>query len=261
MCKRLAILATLTLLGGCGGKKVITVPQNVAPAGGDFPAVVRLERYEFAFVKLPVKNGSIRFQVAQAPVRAAYTDKKGYAAACVPVPAEPGCYGLHVQHQGADGDERAVIAAVHVWKADEKIVAVDADHLPTGGARSAPAVAAVEALSAQGRVLYLSRCDIDRQTALNRRLCGAGYPNGPIIAWSGSASKASAELAGLRKTFPNFKMGLTADDDAARAMACALEWVVTVGPSQPKLGSQATHTHHASWDDLGAKITASQAAR
>ena len=78
-----ALMAVLSaaLGGGCGGQYILTVPDQVAPAGGQAATVARLQRSEFGSFAPPVKKAALRFQADGGPLRGAYTDSQGYAAA------------------------------------------------------------------------------------------------------------------------------------------------------------------------------------
>ena len=73
----LCLVGGLLLSCGCGGDYILTVPDMVAPAGGEGMAVVRLQRTDFMFVPMAVKEALIQLQVGDEPRRGAYSDKAG----------------------------------------------------------------------------------------------------------------------------------------------------------------------------------------
>ena len=86
------------LCAGCGGQYLLTVSDQVAPAGGEAAVVVRLQRSEFYMVYVAVKDAAIRLQVGRGKDRGAYTDALGYAGTTLPAPETVGRYMLSVRH-------------------------------------------------------------------------------------------------------------------------------------------------------------------
>jgi len=171
-------------LGGCGGQYILTVPDQLAPAGGQTAAVIRLQRNDFFVLSLPVKSAPVRFRVDDGPERAAYTDDLGYAGAMMPAPAATGLYTLDIAHLDKWGDEVTGKGAFYVWDPNAPAVAVDMDCLPgllLGSARGA--AAAIGRLATGGNVLYLTRRAARELGDAHRRLRRAGYPEGPILTW------------------------------------------------------------------------------
>ncbi len=122
------MLACVCALAGCRGQYIITLGDQVAPAGGNANVAMRLERYEFGSLRMSVEGQPMRFQVGDRPEneRGAYTDVLGFtgtldeplAGTAVPVPEEPGKYVLKVSLQDDLGDEAHAEAALYVWKRD-----------------------------------------------------------------------------------------------------------------------------------------------
>ena len=121
----LCLPACLLLSGGCGGNYVLTVPDMVAPAGGEGVSVVRLQRADFLYVPMAVKEALMQLQVGDEPHRGAYTDAFGYAGTTLPVPAKPGQYKLQAIHSDHWGDEVRAESRAYVWDANAPAVADD----------------------------------------------------------------------------------------------------------------------------------------
>ena len=126
-------LLSATLTGGCGGYYVLTVPDQVAPVGGEAVAVARLQRTEFLLVGSPMRKAALRFQATGCRERAAYTDKIGYAGASVPVPKKAGRFELVVSNPDNEGEGIFQSAPLFVWDPEREVVAVDLDCLPRSG--------------------------------------------------------------------------------------------------------------------------------
>jgi len=145
---------------------------------------VRLQKNDFFVLSLPEKDAALRFQIAGGPLRGAYTDKKGYAGAVVPVPAEVGEYQLVVSHLDRQGEEITADAPAYVWDAGRRAAAVDLDCLPMlPGRKLLAARSAMMALSADANIVYLTTEGIHDHDKLHRRLKDFGYPDGPILIW------------------------------------------------------------------------------
>lgn len=209
MRRGVALLLASLLTGGCGGYYTLTVPDQVAPAGGEAVAVARLQRNDFLFVDVAAREAAIQFKVADCRERGAYTDKIGYAGAAVPVPADVGRYEMVVSHLDFEGEEVVANVPLYVWDPAKVVVAVDLDSLPRSG-RSflestratwsrlsrgmiAPPPSGREAVAAARRalgrvagganVLYLTREKVAAHAAMHEWLTTAGYPDGPILLW------------------------------------------------------------------------------
>jgi len=209
MRRGLPLLMAAFLAQGCGGYYILTVPDQVAPAGGEAVAVARLQRSEFLFIAGPAREAAIRFQVADCPERGAYTDKIGYAGATVPAPAQPGRYEMTVSHLDFEGEEISATVPLYVWDPGKPVAAVDLDCLPrtSGGfwaatqaawsrmslgmissppsGREAVAAArrALGRIAGGSNVLYLTRQNVADHAGLHDWLTTEGYPQGPILLW------------------------------------------------------------------------------
>lgn len=265
----LFLLCTAALTGGCGGQYILTVPDQLAPAGGEATTVVRLQRNDFFVLAPATKDALMQFRIAGGPLRAAYTDKFGYAGTTVPVPAEPGRYRLVVSHLDIYGDEVTAERPAYVWKADRPAIAVDMDCLPglwLGDAKSA--AVALRRLADGANVLYLTRRSTRRHPGAHKRLRNAGYPDGPILLWRRERwhivrekwrgvpivrvvveSRLVGQLPEVRKTFPGLTVGICNSQLAASAFSAAGLRCVVVGAPSVKAKTQLTHRK--SWAQLG----------
>lgn len=264
--RRLAGIAILAgVVGGCGGHYILTVPDQVAPAGGKVTPVVRLQRNDFFVLDLAVEGAPLQFRLAAGPMQAAYTDKLGYAAVHLDVPAASGRHMLSIDLQDADGEELAGTASVHVWPADKPVLAVDLDCLPYPGHDDADAAAAaLRRLVGDGHVLYFTRDAVGRHERLHGLLEICNYPDGPVLLWQRQRwhivreswykvrvvveSRLVSQLGELRKTFPLLRAGVCDSALAARAFAAAGLRCILVKPGL-KLGATDV-AREASWSEL-----------
>lgn len=256
MPKRLiASLALSLALTGCGGQYILTVPDQVAAAGGQSVAVARLQRNDFFVLAPPIEGAALRFRVEEQGERAAYTDRLGYAGAAVPVPAQEGLYTLRVDHMDREGDEAHATAPVYVWNAQTPVVAVDLDALRLDAARPAEAAAqALRKLAARPvRILYLTDRRINRHARIHRRLAELNLPDGPVLLWQREfwhivyvaslipsvkiptvkiETRLVSQLAGLRQTLPKLQAGIAGSNTACRAFLAADLKCITLVPTR-----------------------------
>ena len=222
------------LLAGCGGQYVITVGDQVAPAGGEAAVVVRLQQHEFSDVKRNIEHAPMRLRIDDGPERGAFTDELGFAGTTVRAPAEPGKFRLTVAMQDAAGDEASRDAPVYVWKKDAAVAAVDLDALPeVGESAAAEARTALSRTAEKYKLLYLTRTDVYDLAPARQKFEAAGYPSGPILVWqrryrhfarSGSLrlpqviteSKLMTSLSYLRELFPNLKVAVCGSEAASK---------------------------------------------
>jgi hypothetical protein len=245
--RALLLLALLSAaVGGCSGHYVISAPDQVAAAGGQAATVVRLQKHEFAGVLLPVKRLPVRLQTPGGPLRGAFTDDAGYAAATVPAPSESGLYTMEVALQDRRGDEAAARAPFYVFRPDAAVTAVDLGALPD---KSDPAArSALTALAAKGGVIYMTTGPLSRTADIRSRLLAQGYPDGPILLWQSQGwhvvrdgalprivveSRLVSPLDHLRTILPGLTHGITSQDDGARELARAGLKVVFIGRENP----------------------------
>jgi len=268
--RRRAVLCLLFLAaaacGGCGGHYILTVPDQVASAGGETAAVVRLQRNDFFVLSPPVKAAAMRFRVADGPLRGAYTGKLGYAGATVVVPKEPGRYVLNVAHLDIYGDEVIREAPTYVWAPDRAVVAIDLDSLPglwLGSSKEA--ARALRRLAEQASLVYLTRRSTRRHADTHRDISRAGYPDGPILLWRRQRwhivrdgrlrlprvvveSRLVSQLDELRKVFANLTTGVSRSRLAAKAFAEAGLDCVVVGSARLTVPTKVTY--RANWAEL-----------
>ena len=226
MQRAMSYMVLAAILGGCSGGYILTIPDQVAPTGGDATPVIRLRRNELGRMKVPVRDALMQFRLAGGPLRGAYTDEIGYAGAVVPTPDKPGRYALSVRHVNSrEGDDVEGTADVFAWPADAKILAVDMDCLPYPGHEDAPAAAvALRGLAPNGYIVYFSRDAISRHERMHEVLDLGGYPTGPILLWQRERmhvvrkswrlpkivveSRLVSQLEELRKIFPGLSVGV-----------------------------------------------------
>ena len=250
---------------GCTGNYILTVPDQVAPAGGEAVTVVRLQRSEIALLALPVEIAVIRFRADDGQERAAYTDSLGYAGTTVPVPMKKGTHVLHVTHLDREGDEIYQTVPLYVWDPNRPAVAVDLDSLPPAWLKEAAAAArqGLQRLAEERNVCYLTRRPVEVHAAAHRDLAAGGYPDGPVLLWQQERwhilregmwkvrvvveSKLVSQLPFLRKTFPGLQTGLTDSAASAKAFAEAGMRVLMVGGAA---GSGPNDVRYADWGDL-----------
>jgi hypothetical protein len=268
---RIRVCLSLALaVGGCGGHYILTVPDQVAAAGGEAMPVVRLQRNDFFVVSVAVNEAAMRFQVADCKERGAYTDKLGYAGTTVPVPDRPGRYTLTVSHMNKDtGDEYQAKAPVYVWNPDRAVVAVDMDGLPglpIGSAKQA--AGAIHRLAADANILYLTRQWTEGHPRAHPALIAAGYPDGPVLTWQRQQwhvvregkyniprmvieDRMVSQLPEIRRWLPKADLGICQSSLSAKAFADAGLRVVLVGPAAVDAKTQLIRRQ--SWQDLADK--------
>jgi hypothetical protein len=265
---RIALLVACGVhLCGCGGYYILTVPDQLAPAGGDATAVIRLQRNDFFVMAFGVEDAPMRFRAGGGTERAAYTDDLGYAGTTVPAPERPGRYALSVALQDVEGEEIGAEAPMYVWDRGRDVIAVDLDCLPRKGSDRAPqAAAALRKLSERANILYFTRESVRRHKQLHARLEGGGYPDGPILLWQRQRwhivrgrwniprivieSRLVSQLPSLRKTFPRLEAGVGRCALSAKAFDEAGVRVVVVGDAKVNARDL---TRRASWADLAEK--------
>jgi len=263
------LMGGLLLSGGCGGNYVLTVPDMVAPASGKAVAVVRLQRADFLYVPMAVKNALIQLQVGDEPHRGAYTDALGYAGTTLPAPAKPGRYKLQASHSDHWGDEVRAESWAYVWDANAPAVAVDLDCLPgmSLGFSKQSSLALVRAAKG-ANILYLTRRSSSSHAKLHAQLAKAGYPDGPILEWQRQywhivrdgkyynmprvvvENRLVSQLPDIRAMLPGLTMGICEDSLAAKAFAESNMRVVVVGSAQVEAKDV---VRRASWSELAEK--------
>jgi hypothetical protein len=259
-------LTWTTALAGCSGQYILTAPDQVAPAGGEVRAVVRLQRHEFLRLTPAVEEAVLRFRATGGPVRAGYTDEDGYAGVNVPAPREPGRYALSIAYQDDYGDELSDAVPLYVWEPQTRIVAVDADCLrPPVESPQAPE--ALRKIAQDARILYLTRADVDEHGRLHYRLQRWGYPDGPVLLWQRRRwrlvegkwripkiefeDRLVNQLSELRKDFPGLATGVCECELAAKAFAEAGLETILVGDAEVPSQYVSRHTSWAKLSETG----------
>lgn len=263
---RIGLALLLTMLTGCGGRYILTVPEQVGPTGGQAVVVARLQMEEFVNFPRAVKDVALRFRVEDGPQRGAYTDKIGYAAAMVPLPAKAGRYHVTVEHTDKDGREVGRFTPVYAWDAQTPVVAVDLDSIASpGGTKGTPAGQALDKISQHANILYLTQRPLREHANLRGRLKGGGFPDGPILLWQreywhvareGVLTKVVVEdrlisqLPSLKKQFPNFVMGITNSTSAVQTFLTAGIKPVYIGQEAWFLPRVPPDARRSSWMEL-----------
>jgi hypothetical protein len=239
----------LPAMVGCSGEYILTAPDQLAPSGSTTSAVVRLQKQEVFLFSPPIGNAAIRFWVADGPLRGAFTDKNGYAAAAVPVPDKPGLYNLSIAAQDIQGDEAKADFPAYVWPADKPIVAVDLECLPPPGKDADTARAAMAKVAGGANILYFTRRGVREYPALREGIQGNHLPDGPILPWrleDWTAAKMTSPLPQLRRQFPNLAIGICNSQSAAATFGAVGMECVIVGGGKVK----APMVRYLSWTEL-----------
>ena len=259
-------LLLFAALNGCGGYYILTVPDQLAPAGGDAKVVVRLQRNDFFVLAFPVKDAAIQFRLAgRATPHSAHTDDRGYAGSVVEAPEKPGEYVIVIEHQDREGEELRTDAPLFVWDTARKVIAVDIDCLPQSRRRSGSAAGgALAVLARDANLLYLTRRSVNRHGKAHKWLRANGYPDGPILLWKRQRwhidrlgrlpklvveSRLVSQLGELRETFKGLTAGVCTSWLAARGFAEAGLHTVIVGDGNVDVEN---FTRRTSWSTLAA---------
>ena len=267
--KKISLLLMVCLAtSGCGGYYTMTVGDHVGPTGTEVPVVVRLQRNDFFFLNFPVKNAVMCFRVADGELRAAYTDKSGYAGTTVPTYSKPGRYTLHVDHMDAQGEEISADVPIFLWDPKREVIAVDADALPLLNHEGADAAAAsLRGLNKNADIIYLTRKPVQKHSEMHRQLETGHYPDGVILLWKHKRwrverggrfnlprvvieSRLISQLPELRKMFPKLSVGICTSTIAAKTFAAAGMRSVIVGSPPAEVPNC---TSRNSWTELGKK--------
>ncbi len=267
MPRLLCAIVVAVLCGGCGGNYILTVPDQVAPAGGDAAAVVRLQRAEVYRVALPVEGAALRFRVAGGPERGAYTDENGYAGTTVPVPDKPGCYKMTVDHMDKEGDEIGAEVSCYAIDANRPVVVVDLESLPPlGTPAAATARDALQRVAAEAAIIYVTQKPVKEHIHAHQGLRQENFPDGPVLTWqresyhivrTGSGAikmsrivfenRMVSQLPTLKKLFGRLKAGVTNSSATAKLYADAGIDVIALAPMD-----DVKVIKHVSWDTLDA---------
>ena len=254
------------LMAGCGGHYILTAPDQIAPAGGDAPVVVRLQRNDFFVLDLAWKDEPITFRIHIGDERNAWTDDLGYAGALVPAPEAPGNYAMSIYYKDPDGEELIGQAPVYVWDSDGPIIAIDVDALPMSDFEgdATDAVEAVTRMAKAANIIYMTRRDVKDHAWVHEILELGGYPSGPVLKWrsqrygiardtSGRVpmlkieSRLVSQLGQLKDAFDGLTAGITDNTLSAQAFADAGLSVHMVGWAADPVGVEVSRT---SWAEL-----------
>lgn len=251
------LMGALLVQAGCSGRYVFTLPDQVAPVGGETAAVLRLQRQEVGAWYMPARDALVRFQAENGPLRAAFTDKRGYAAASVPVGDTTGVFFLHVAHTNLRGDEYEAYVPTYVWDPDSYVTAVDVDALPMRHNQAQQK--AMATLAAGSYIVYFTDEDVADHAELHEDLARAGYPEGPIIQWSREdwrivrdtsgkiprlvlTNKVVSPLDFLKKQFPNLQAGVAGSRIGRRSFGGGGLKLVTLEQAAELYGNELTPT-------------------
>lgn len=259
------VLLFVFIPAGCSGRYILTVPDQVAPAGGLAAVAVRLQQYEFASLKRSIEDAPIRFRIDKGLERGAFTDELGFAGTTVPVPEKAGKYSLQVAMQNSDGDEVSVSAPAYVWKKDSPVIIVDLDCLPNSPEKKVAVVRnALKTLSTNAHIIYLTQSGIDEKTMLRKRIRKCGYPDGPILIWLQryhhftrmgrlrfpqivTEAHLVSRLKYLREMFPNLSQGVCDSYRSARAFCRVGIHPIIIGNAKIE---NPTITRYKTWAEL-----------
>jgi hypothetical protein len=259
-------LFCLSWFSGCGGYYILTVPDHVAPNGGEAAAIVRLQRNDAFILSPAVRGAAMRFYVPGSAERAAYTDKLGYAGTTVAVPKKPGRYTFRTEHLDYEGEEIAGEGPLYVWDPQRRAVAVDLDALPMSAGGGDSASAALRRVGEEANVVYLTRRSTRHHGGLHDQLNAVGYPDGPILMWQRQRwhivkgrfniprivveSRLVSQLPHLRETFPGLTVGICDSGLAARAFAGAELRCIVIGDAGVDAPDMTRLAH---WSELTAE--------
>lgn len=274
---RMSMMLLLSVACGCSGQYILTVPEQVVPVGGQVVMVARMQQEEFTGYRPAVRDIALQCRVANGPLRCAYTDRLGYAAAALPAPPAPGRYHVTVTHIDKDGREVTTFTPLYVWDKDAPVVAVDLDAFLTRsspqGAKGDAAKSVRKALAIiqrRANIVYMTQRPIREHAFLHDGLASGEFPDGPILSWQREffenrhktttgaldifavEDRLVSQLPGLKKTFPNLRMGITDSPVAARSMLAEGLKVVYVGQEGPLSPKVSPEVRRSSWSELAA---------
>ena len=196
----LSVGCGVVLLAGCSGQYVITSPDQIAPVDGETAVVLRVQRQEVACWYRPAREALVRMQVEGGPLRAAFTDTNGYAAATVPVGETTGIFYLHLAHTTLRGNEYETYIPTHVWDPQARVTAVDVKALPRR--RNDVQRTLMARLAAGSYIIYFTTESIGDHAEVREKLEKAGYPQGPIV------QRQAGVLEALQERFPRLEVGV-----------------------------------------------------
>jgi hypothetical protein len=254
------LVMVLALVVGCGGGYVMTVPDQVVPAGRQAALIAMLQHYEVYKWARPEEGSVLRFSIDDGPMLAAYTDKLGYAGVTMPAPSVDGVYRISVHHMDPDGDEAMGCGWLFVWDPRRAVTAVDLDAV---GEEDSSAAEALVRVARDSNIIYLTSDPGWHDMKARRRLERQMLPNGPILLWQREKWRLTQDdrlrtpklvidtrmvspLEQLRELFPTLCRGITASQDSADAFAAAGLTPVVI--NSPKVKGEVEHL--TSWAQL-----------
>ncbi|RPI63003.1 MAG: hypothetical protein EHM48_03165 [Planctomycetaceae bacterium] len=260
--------AAMLAAGGCEGRYIYTVPEQIAPAGGEVPVVVRLNRSEVGPFAPPLKDAPVQFRIDDGPVRAAYTDKEGYAAAMVPAPAKEGVYFMSVYTSDKNGRWACGFTPVYVCDKNRRIVAVDLETILSHKFGPADdAKAALGKVAENANIVYLTKRSPAEYRSIRAGLKARGLPDGALLTWQRQywyvdntrqiprmvvEDRLVNQLAGLKQTFPLFDTAICDTDLAARTFVTAGLQVIVLGSEKVSVSGPKV-TLCKTWSELADK--------
>ncbi len=224
--------------GGCGGDYTLSTPDHVAPVGSQTAVVIRLQRNDFFVLDMAIRDAPMWFLFGEGGIRAAYTDKQGYAGTSVLVPDTPGRYDVSIKHTDDESEELSGSTYIYAWDAAKPVLAVDLDSLPDLGEVDMPAARTLlRRFALKGNVLYLTRKPASDHDLAHGQIMTCNYPDGPVLLWRRKRwrvvrrggrfrmpmvvieSRLVSQLAEIKRMFPGLKEGVCSNDLAAKAFA------------------------------------------
>ena len=155
-------------VGGCGGQYVLTVPDQLAPAGGECRWSCGCNDTSLPAWRWPARRRPYGCALARGRCERLSRTSSVTPGALLPAPPMPGRYLLTVGHMDTSCREVQTTVPLFVWPKTAAVVAVDFDSLPMGGGSSKEvqaAAVAMKELSLRANILYLVREDVCRAGA------------------------------------------------------------------------------------------------
>ena len=254
-------IAVLFGLGGCSGEFVLTAPDVVALPEQNTAMIVRLQRSELGRYAPPCADVCLTVRLGQGQLQAARTDSAGYAVLYL-AGAQPGRYGLEIEHVDLTGDRALGKSNLYVLAPDKPITAVDLDSLPRSGLAGADAAAALRRLEGKTQWIYVTQEFAQSPAQARRWMAALNYPDGPVVPvrrWALMQNAGTGQtISTLRNRLPLLTYGLAADQAGTRTLKAAGLQVLYVGKAPPPV---AVYGRFAYWKDLDLAATATPAAK
>lgn len=249
-----------TMLAGCSGEYLVTLPDVVAAAGNEAVVVARVQRHEVFIVAPPVRDAVVVMWVDPDQHRAAHTDSRGYATVMLPVPDQIGRYEITLHHQDERGDEVTATGRCYVMDASKLTVAVDWEAIEDADDARAAAAALGPLQEAGVQIVYAAEDEAATPNEAHRWLTTHGLPDGPVLSWGyrrnwrWKAQELRGSLPAAREVLGGLTIVAAGDDDLARAAAemhmVAIGVGINAGPDSinvadwPAFADRVRATHH-----------------